>query len=54
MQEALSHLEEKFASPEHVGPRMVADFDQITDEEARTRRMRDAYERVSYVIEELK
>jgi hypothetical protein len=33
---------------------MVADFDQITDEEARTRRMRDAYERVSYVIEEVK
>ena len=54
MQEALSHLEEKFASPEHVGPRMVADFDQITDEEARDQRMRDAYERVSYLIEEVK
>jgi len=35
IQEALSALEEKFSIFEQVGPQMVADVDQITDEEAR-------------------
>lgn len=46
VQEALEYLEEKFASPDHVGPTMVADFERIEEEEARARRKRDAYERV--------
>ncbi len=44
--EALRNLAEKFASPEHVGPKHVADFEGITDTEERALRQRDAYERV--------
>lgn len=54
VQEALSHLSDKFASPGHVGPTHVADFDRIDDEEARARRKRDAYERVQFVLEEVR
>lgn len=54
VQEALSHLDEKFASPGHVGPTHVADFDRIEGEEAREQRKRDAYERVQYVLEEVR
>lgn len=54
VEEALSHLDEKFASVNHVGPRMVADFDQLTDQEARDQRMRDVYERVRYLLDELR
>ena len=50
VREALEKLSDKFASPEHVGPRYVADFDEITDEEARARRQRDAFERVQYLL----
>jgi len=50
VQEALSHLDDKFASPDHVGPIHVADFDRIDDDEARERRKRDAYERVQFVL----
>jgi hypothetical protein len=45
-QEALENIAEKFASPEHVGPKYVADFEEISDGEERDRVMRDAYERV--------
>ena len=47
VQEALMNIAEKFASPEHVGPKHVADFEEITDPEARALRQRDAYERVN-------
>ena len=46
-QEALANIAEKFGSPEHVGPKHVADFEEITDPEARALRQRDAYERVN-------
>lgn len=46
-QEALVKIAEKFASPGHVGPKHVADFEEINDEEERDRVRRDAYERVS-------
>jgi 5-methylthioribose kinase len=45
-QEALVNIAGKFASPEHVGPQHVADFEGITDEDERARVQRDAYERV--------
>jgi hypothetical protein len=44
--EALAKIAEKFASPEHVGPKHVADFEEISDAEERDRVRRDAYERV--------
>ncbi len=49
-QEALSAIAEKFASPEHVGPRHVADFEEITNKEERDRVQRDAFERVNALI----
>ena len=45
-QEALANINEKFASPEYIGPRHVADFEEITDAEERELMQRDAYERV--------
>ena len=53
VQEGLQKLAGKFISPDHVGPTMVADFDEITDPEARELRRRDAYERVAYLLQEL-
>jgi len=46
VQEGLAKIREKFASPEHVGPQWVADFDELTDPETRAIRQRTAYERV--------
>ena len=52
-QEALANIAEKFASPEHVGPKHVADFEEITDPEARALRQRDAFERVNAFLAQL-
>ncbi len=49
-QEALVNIAEKFASPEHVGPKHVADFEEITDPETRALQQRDAYERVNALL----
>ncbi|HEX2988954.1 MAG TPA: hypothetical protein VHS06_12405 [Chloroflexota bacterium] len=54
VREGLSKIAEKFASPEHVGPRFVADFDGLDDPEERALRERDAYERVSLLLQQLK
>lgn len=48
--EGLSKIKEKFASPEHVGPKWIADFDEIDDSEARAIRQRDAFERVNGLL----
>jgi hypothetical protein len=48
--EALANIAEKFASPEHIGPKHVADFEEVTDKEERSRLQRDAYERVSALL----
>jgi hypothetical protein len=53
VQEGLKKIAEKFASPEHVGPKFVADFEDIQEQEARAIRMRDAYERVSHLLQAL-
>lgn len=50
VQEALAILGEKFASPEHVGPKHVADFEDITDSEERVLLQRDAFERVNALL----
>jgi hypothetical protein len=36
-----------------VGPRFVADFEEITDPEERVLRERDAYEKVAYILQKL-
>jgi len=54
VREALAKLTEKFASPDHVGPRFVGDFEEITDPEVRGRLQRDAYEQINYVLEQLR
>jgi hypothetical protein len=53
VQEALANIAEKFASPEHIGPKHVADFDDITDPEERLRVQRDAFERVNVLLSRL-
>ena len=51
--EGLKILKEKFSSPEHIGPVFVADFLGETDREARELIQRDAYERVTALLESL-
>lgn len=51
--EGLQILHEKFASPEHVGPVFVADFSEETAQDARELLQRDAYERVTALLESL-
>jgi len=53
VREGLTKISEKFASPAHVGPKQVADFEAITDSEEREAIQRDAYERVNYLLEKL-
>jgi len=53
VQEGLKSLAEKFASPNHVGSRFVADFEELTDPDARALTQRDAYERVHYLLQGL-
>ena len=53
VKEGLLHISEKFASPDHTGPKSVADFDELTDPEERAVIQRDAYERVQDVLRRL-
>jgi hypothetical protein len=53
VQEGLHKLAEKFASPGHMGPKFVADFEDIQDSDARAIRTRDAYERVDHLLRTL-
>lgn len=54
VQEGLIKIGEKFDSPKYIGPKWVADFDELIDEEARDIRQRDAYERVNTLLVKLK
>jgi hypothetical protein len=54
VQEALGNLAEKFASPDHIGPKHVADFEGVTDKEERAFLERDAFERVNALLELLR
>ncbi len=51
--EGLTKIREKFLSADHVGPRLVADFDELTDRDARDLRQRDAFERANYLLAKL-
>lgn len=53
VKEGLEKIANKFASVEHVGPKSVADFEELTDPEEREIRERDAFERVNYLLEKL-
>jgi len=51
--EGFRKIAKHFASIESVGPKAVADFEEIIDTDARQQIQRDAYERVNYVLEQL-
>jgi hypothetical protein len=53
VREGLQKIAKHFASENHLGPRFVADFEELTDPEERAFRQRDAYERMHYVLEKL-
>ena len=51
VKEGLQKIARHFESEKHVGPRFVADFEEITDTEQREIKERDAYERVNRLLE---
>jgi hypothetical protein len=51
VQEGLRKIADKFVSPDHMGPKYVADFEDIQDKDERAIRMRDAYERVRHLLD---
>jgi hypothetical protein len=51
--EGLTKIQDKFQSPEHVGPTWCADFDEINDPDDRQVRIRDAFERVADLLKRL-
>jgi len=53
VREGLEKIAKHFASEKHVGPRFVADFEEITEPEEREFRERDAYEKVGYILQKL-
>lgn len=53
VEEGFRKIGEKFRSLDHMGPKFVADFEDIQDQEERAIRMRDAYERVSHLLHAL-
>ena len=50
VREGLQKIAEKFASPDHAGPKFVADFEEIQDGENRAILMRDAFEKADYLL----
>ena len=50
VREGLEKIAAAFASVDHVGPQSAADFDEVTDPEARALLCRDAFERVSLLL----
>ena len=53
VQEGLKKIAKHFGSEKNVGPKFVADFEELTDLEERAIRERDAYEKVRYFLEKL-
>jgi len=53
IQEGLMKLAKNFKTVEHIGPRFVADFEEITDEEDRRQIERDVFERVDFLLKRL-
>ncbi|MEW6585910.1 MAG: hypothetical protein AB1442_09915 [Nitrospirota bacterium] len=53
VREGLEKIAKKFATEKDIGPKFVADFEEITDPEEREILQRDAYERVNYLLTKL-
>lgn len=53
VQEGLEKISRHFFSENHIGPKFVADFEEIMDMEEREFLQRDVYERVNYLLEKL-
>jgi len=53
IREGLEKMARHFASVEHSGPMHIANFEELTDEEARDLQIRDAFERVHYFLDRL-
>ena len=53
VREGLQKIAKHFASENQVGPKSVADFDEITDPEQRDILQRDVYERVNDILTKL-
>lgn len=54
VKEGLLKIAEHFASVKNVGPKFVADFEELADMEQRDIRERDAYERVNHLLKNLR
>jgi len=54
VREAMAKLRDKFASPDHVGPRFVGDFEEITESDERAGLQRDAFEQVNFLLSEVR
>jgi len=52
--EGLEKIRSKFASVEHIGPKWVANFLEVTEKEDRDIIMRRAYEKISELLDSLK
>jgi hypothetical protein len=53
VRESLTIISEKYASPEHIGPHMIVDFEELTDPAERATLQRDAYEQVQNLLAQL-
>lgn len=53
IREGIEKIRKHFSSLNHIGPKFVADFEEVDDAEERARIMRDAYERVQALLERL-
>lgn len=53
VREGLRNIAEKFSSPQAVGPVHVANFEELSDPQAREILQRDAFERVQFLLSKL-
>lgn len=53
VREGLEKIAEKFSSIEAIGPKFVADFEEVDDTEERERIIRDAFERINALLKRL-
>lgn len=53
VQEGLAKIRSKFLSIDHIGPAHVVAFEELTDREERERLQRDAFERVTDLLDQL-
>ena len=54
VQEGFRKIADKFATVTHVGPKFVADFEDVQEPEERAALMRDSFEKMDYLLRALK